>query len=358
MPTTNRTLVPFSIAAELEANRPLWPAALLPPDRVEAARAAASALPPIFHWVILEGRLTGADPRVDLMACLIDGPGVRDRVAAALRRPQAPLLEDARPLLEAWARPAAHARRRCMERTPLLWLEWDAPFDRAPFQLPFIDRRFWGDPGAPAAGVDELVAMIADGYAATFAEPYPDVTLALFRRVITALPRGARALAAASLRPRGIPRERLFVSVPQPLVLAWLDAVGWPGERAPLRTWLPRIVAPWEEAFLQIELDPATGAVTGYLGVEPRQTELSLVERRERGRLFARLVADGLADPARVAAIEAWTGAPSRRGPHRVVRSVHLKCVFQPAAPLEVKAYLGLHLRERGPARPVARLVH
>ncbi|MCA9662400.1 MAG: hypothetical protein KC486_28935, partial [Myxococcales bacterium] len=236
MPTMNSKLVQFSIAAELEAHRPLWPAALLPPDRVEAACAAASALPPIFHWLILEGRLSG-DPQVDLMASLVDAPGVRRSVAAALERPQSPLIEGARPLLEAWARPAAHPHRRCMENTPVLWLEWDAPFDRPPFQLPCIDRRFWGDPSAPAAGVDELIEMIADGYALTFGAPYPATTLALFRRVIAALPRGARALAAASLRPRGVARERLFVSVPQALVLPWLDRVRWPGDLAPLRAW-------------------------------------------------------------------------------------------------------------------------
>jgi hypothetical protein len=342
-------IVPFSIAAEIAAHRPLWPAALLPPDRVEAALAAASALPPIFHWLILEGRLSG-DPQVDLMACLIDTPGARRGVAEALARPQSPLIEGARPLLEAWARPAAHPHphRRCMENTTVLWLEWDAPFDRPPFQLPCIDRRFWGDPSAPAAGVDELAGMIDDGYALTFGERYPASTSALFRRVLAALPRGARALAAASLRPRGVGRERLFVSVPQALVLPWLDSVRWPGDLAPLRTWLPRIVAPWEEAFLQIELDPATDGLTGYLGVEPRQTELSAVERRERLRLLERLAAEGLADPARVAGVAAWTDAPHRRtAAHRVVRSVHLKCVFQPARPVEAKAYLGLHVQRR-----------
>jgi len=350
MPATDHELIHFSLAREIEVHRPLWPAALLPPDRVEAARAAASSLPPIFHWLMLETRLTGDDPRVDLLACIVDTPGARLALGDALASSSSPLLEGARPLLSAWASPELHPQRSCLEKTTIVWLEWDAPYSAPPLQLPFIDRRFWGEPTAAPSPPEELVAMVDGGYQATFGEPADRAMLDAFRRLITSLPRGARALAATSLRPRGRSCDRLFVSVPQPLVLPWLDSIGWPGERARVRRWLPRLVAPWEDVFLQVEV--ADGAPTPYLGLEPRQTELSTVDRRERARLLTSLIDAGLTDHERVAALEAWTHGPAPSGADpRAARSIHLKLILHPEAPIEVKAYFGLHLRRLRPGR-------
>ncbi|HFE47169.1 MAG TPA: hypothetical protein ENJ18_17060 [Nannocystis exedens] len=340
----------FSLAREIDRQASFWPAALLPPEGVEAAKAAASTLPPVFHWLILEGRLTGVDRSVDLMASIIDSPGSREALALALKCTQSPLLEGARDLLSAWARPAAHRQRTCMEHTPLLWLEWDAPYNRTPLQLPFIDRRFWGRGSAASQSPEELVQMIRGGYAATFGEAHHKATLSAFSRMICALPSDARTLAAASLRPRGLALDRLFASLPRDRVLPWLRAIGWPGDLDRVRRWLPRIVAPWEQAFLQIELDG--DGPNAYLGIEPRQTEFGTVDRRERNRLLRHLIDTGLSDVHRVQAVEAWTRSPEakgtgpRTGP-RIVRSCHLKCVLRPNAATEVKAYLGLHLRRR-----------
>ncbi len=349
MPATDHQLIPFSLSREIEVHRPLWPAALLPPDRVEAARAAASSLPPIFHWLMLETRLTGDDPRVDLLACIVDSPDARRSLREALQGPTSPLLEGARPLLQAWSSPEGHPERRCLENTPILWLEWDAPYTSTPLQLPFIDRRFWGDPRAPAFTPAQLIEMVDGGYRATFDEPAAPAMIEAFRRLITTLPRGARALAATSLRPRGRARDRLFVSVPQPLVLPWLDSIGWPGELDRVRRWLPQIVAPWEEVFLQVEIED--GSPTAYLGLEPRQTELSTVDRRERGRLLGRLLEVGRTTPERIAALDAWTRTTAPSGLSRSARSIHLKCILHPQAPIEVKAYFGLHLRRARPRR-------
>jgi len=350
MPGRDHKLIHFSLAREIEAHRPLWPAALLPADRVEAARAAASSLPPIFHWLMLETRLTGDDPRVDLLACIVDAPGARLALGDALASSRSPLLEGARPLLSAWASPEQHPQRSCLERTTIVWLEWDAPYSAPPLQLPFIDRRFWGDPTAAPSPPEELVAMVDDGHRATFGEPAERAMLAAFRRLITSLPPSARALAATSLRPRGRSSARLFISVPRALVLPWLDSIGWPGERARVRRWLPLVVAPWEDVFLQIEV--ADGAPTAYLGLEPRQTELSTVDRRERARLLTSLIDAGLTDPERVASLDAWTLGPAPIGADpRTVRSIHLKLILQPEAEVEVKAYFGLHLRGVRPGR-------
>lgn len=350
MPAIDHKLIHFSLAREIEAHRPLWPAALLPADRVEAARAAASTLPPIFHWLMLETRLTGDDPKVDLLACIVDAPGARRALRDALASSTSPLLGCARPLLNAWASPEEHPQRSCLERTTILWLEWDAPYSAPPLQHPCIAPSFWGDPKAAPSPREELVAMVDDGHRATFGEPADPATLAAFRRLVTCLPRGARALSATSLRPRGKNGARLFVSLPLPLVLPWLDSIGWPGERARVRRWLPLVAAPWEDVFLQVEV--ADGAPTAYLGLEPRQTELSTVDRRERARLLTSLMEAGLTDHERVAALERWTHGPAPRDADpRTVRSVHLKLVLHPHAAVEVKAYFGLHLRRRRPAR-------
>ncbi len=347
MPAIHHKLMPFSLAREIDRHGPLWPAALLPPEGVEATKAAASTLPPVFHWLILEGRLTGVDRSVDLMASIIDSPGSREALAGAMKCIQSPLLEGARDLLSAWANPSAHRQRTCLQNTPLLWLEWDAPYDRSPLQLPFIDRRFWGRASAEPWTPEELVQMIGDGYEATFGEPHKGATLTAFSRVIRALPGNARALAAASLRPRGRTVDRLFAALPQQQVLPWLRAIGWPGERERVRRWLPHIVAPWEQAFLQIELDGE--GPNAYLGIEPRQTELGVVDRRERRRLLQHLIDIGLSDVHRVDAVEAWTRGPGPKGSDpRTVRSVHLKCVLHSNTAVEVKAYLGLHLRQQG----------
>ncbi len=334
-----RVLLPFALDGAIRAAR--WPEALIAPDGLAAALRASEGLPACFHWLVLEARLTGDDPSVDLLASVADVPGGRAGLATALASPAGiGRLAGARPLATAWA-----TSRPALAGINVLWFEWDAPFTAAaPFQLLFIDPRFWGPSDAPAPTLDEQVALAVAGRVACVGEPPSPGSQRCLRRAIAALPAGGRALAAATLRPRGRARERLFVGLPRPLVLPWLAAIGWPGDLARAEAWLVSAVAPWEPAYLQIE---HAETMTDYLGIEPRQTGTTLAEHRERRRFLDRLCAEGLTTAAKVEAMTGWSGtieAPDRRE----VRSVHLKCVLSGDRPPLVKAYLGLHLESPG----------
>ncbi|MCY1061752.1 hypothetical protein [Nannocystis sp. SCPEA4] len=333
-------LVAFDVAAELAALADLWPSALIGAESLAAAERHAVGLPPIFHWTVLEARLTGDSQHVDLLASIADLPGARARVAEAIDGELPAALVGARPLLDRWS----HRRDPALAGVHVIWLEWDAPFTRAyPLQLLSIDPRFWGDEAAPDPTLDEQVELAAAGRRAIFGEPPAGPRLAALRRAIAALPPDACALAAADFRGRGQEVDRLFVGVPRDLVLPWLADIGWPGDRKLVATWLRRAIAPWEQAFLQIELDPA---VRPYLGIEPQQTGGTRSELRERRRFLEGLVSDGLTSLDKIRAVLDWPGERTRPGTDLVtVRSVHLKCVLQPEEAPLVKAYLGFHLR-------------
>jgi hypothetical protein len=330
-----RVLLPFSPARELRAAR--WPEVLISRSALSAASRAAEGLPACFHWLVLEARLTGDDQRVDMLASIVNAPGAREQVAAALADPEGLAgLEGARPLLTRWADPG-----RGLLAIHVLWFEWDAPFEAAvPLQLLSIDPRFWGPSDAPAPTPDEQVLLATAGHTACFGAEAPAATMACLRRAITALPRGGRAIAAATMRPRGVPRDRLFVGIPRAGVLPWLDAIGWAGDRAQVETWLPQVVAPWEPAFLQIEF---ADEVSGYLGIEPRQTAGLAAEYRERRRFLERLRAEGLTSAANIEAVMGWASDVIDTKGRRELRSLHMKCVLLPGQAPLVKGYLGLH---------------
>jgi hypothetical protein len=339
-PRIGSELVAFAPADELRRMASERPAALIGAEAFAAAVGHAEGLPAIFHWLVLEARLTGEDPSVDLLASVADGDGARARVAAALRGPAVPQLAGAGALLDVWA----HRRDPALDDCHVLWCEWDAPFTRpGPLLLLSIDPGFWGPPDRTASP-DERVALADAGRRAVFGAAYPADERAAHHRAIAALPAEGRAIAAADFRARGGAYSRLFVGVPRAQVLPWLAAIEWPGDRARAAAWLHRVVAPWERAYLQIELDAATRP---YLGIEPEQTRGSGSELRERRRFLDLLVAERRTSSERAGVVLEWPGEQAR-GDLSVVRSVHLKCVLRPDEEVQVKAYLGLHLRRRG----------
>jgi hypothetical protein len=334
-----RVLLPFALDREIRAAR--WPEALVADEALAAVVRASEGLPACFHWLVLEVRLTGEDSRVDLLASITDAPGGRAGAAAAVGSPAGlGPLASARPLLSAWSRPDT-----ALGEIHVLGFEWDAPFTGAPLQLLSVDPRFWGPVGARAPTPEEQVALAAAGHAACFGEPPPPSSLQRLRRAIAALPVEGRAIAAATLRPRGVARDRLFVGLPRAQVLPWLDAIEWPGDRAQVEAWLPRIVAAWEPAFLQIEL---AESVTDYLGIEPRQTGRHPAEHRERRRFLERLGAEGRTSSEKIAAMTAWSREVDDPAGRREVRSLHMKCVLFPGREPLVKGYLGLHFESPG----------
>lgn len=338
-------LVPFDIASTVERIGDAFPSTLIEPSARASLVSFARGLPPVFHWVVLESRLTSEAPQqVDLLACIIDGGSARaDLLAGLASHGTHPGLSQAA-LLPRWARSQGD-----LAHVPVLWLEWDAPFKRSePLQFIGIDPRFW-HPDAlrmrrPSARTQADLA--GAGYAASFGVAPDPLVLARIEAAIDVLPRSSNAIFSWSLAPRGKQVDRLFVELAREEALPWLAAIGWPGDLEAAGLWLCDIIAPWEPAFIQVELT-ASGP-TGHLGLEPRQTSGARSERRERRAFLDRLVASGRTRAEKVAALLAWEGtvrvdAPG--GPLAEVRTFHLKHVTQNGEPPEVKAYLGVHYR-------------
>lgn len=335
---TAATLLPRAIAPTLEALAPLCPAALIPAEALHAAITAARGLPPVFYWLMLETRLAGDDRTVDLLAALVDVPGARERVAAALTDPAgASVLTPLAPLLGAWSAPADPH----LAAIRVVWFEWDAPFRRpAPLAFPSVDARFWAPGPRPPRLLDPIELALA-GHRAAHGRGAPPER-ALLRRIVDALGPDGRLLSATRLTARGAAATRLFLSLPPGAVLPFLDAIEWPGDRARVARWLPRVVPPWEPAFLQLEVD---ARVLPYLAIEPRQSAGAPAELRERAATLAALVDAGLAAPERADAVLAWVGQrPAPAHPRAVERrSFHLKLALDPTRPPVAKAYLGVH---------------
>jgi len=343
-------LVSFDLASAVERIGDAWPSALVAPSARESVVAFARGLPQVFHWVVLESRLTSDAPQqVDLLACIIDSGDARAELVAGLElHGMHPGMAGAA-LLPRWARAEGD-----LAQVPVIWLEWDAPFMRVePLQLIGIEPRFWNPEAVRMTRPSPRTqtALAEAGYAASFRAAHDPGMLAQIEAAIAALPKTGTAIFSASLRPRGKEVDRLFVELPREAVVPWLAAIGWPGELSAARRWLHDTIAPWEPAYIQVELT-ARGP-TAHLGIEPRQTSGALSERRERRAFLGRLVRDGRARADKVAALLAWEGTwrvESPAGPLAEVRTFHLKQVSQHGEAPEVKAYLGVHYRAAGRA--------
>ncbi len=330
-------LLTFAPDEGLALVRPLIPAGLVPAAAQKAVDDFVAGAPAMFQWAVLETRPASEPGAVDYLACVIGLPGVREAVEQA-RRTSAPWtpVESRGAVLDAWCAGA-------LEGVEVVWFEWDAPFSRAePFLLPFLDPTFWGPaharPSSPKGQVERLreIERLERGKT-------DDVALAEVERAFERLRGRGRALAAASLAARGGEGYRIFVEVAPERLLPWLEDIGWPGDRDLIRWWLPRIVSPWEQVFVQLEVGRT---VRDYLGLEPEQTKRGAFELAHRRRSLETAARAGRIDAKHIPDILGWIGrtpidAPGSRGAGILDRCVHFKFVFRNAALSEVKAYLG-----------------
>lgn len=329
-------LLRFSLADELAAVRRRLPSQLFSDEALAASLEVVAGMPTIFNWMILEAQSSGVDPGpADVLAGIVEVDDEREAIAAARDPPQA-YLASSWSLLRAWARregPELAALR-------ILWFEWDAPFARrVPLVLPCIDPRFWGSGARPTASFQ--VSLAAAVHRALFSEELCEPERAGLLRAIEALPRGGRALSTASLCPRGVARSRLFVELPRDHVIDWLEAIAWPGDRERVADLLPRILMPWESAFLQIEVDPAVGP---YLSVEPRQHGEARAEVELRRLCLRGLVDRGEVDATFADAVIGWSGSAPLPGGRIRRRNFHLKHIIDgDRDALRVKAYFGVY---------------
>lgn len=330
-------LLTLSLSRALALIEPRLPPSIVPPSSLREIKALAEGAPEAFQWTVLEARPTGQPGPIDLLACLIGLPGIRDRVRRSRISTPWPPMESRQKLLDAWC-----DEDPALDGVQVIWLEWDAPFSRRePFTLPFLDPTFWGPKGAeplePAAQV-ELLERIERLRGKSLAVE----ETAKVRQVIGALENRGRCLAIADLRERCLPcGYRLFVQAQPTEVLQWLREIEWPGDLELVRKWLPRVVSPWEQAFLQIEVSTHTH---DYLGIEPQQTTGNRTELKDRERALVHASSCGLVDKTLIDPILDWAGREPCNIDGRegiIERSLHLKFVLRGGALAETKSYLG-----------------
>lgn len=311
------------LMARLDAS---LPDLLVPPAARARVRGFAAGWPQVWRWAVLESPLGSDHDDVDVMTSLVR-PGQGAHPLGAWLREADPIpapLAAARPFLEAWA-----GRGPGMEPAQVAWLEWDADRfdDPVPLQMAMTDATFpFGrddaglSPGAIAAATAACV-QASDGTA------LPRAVLDRLAQATARLPPSGRVLAVASLAPRGRDALRVFVQIAPGDAIDWLAAVGWPGELAEARSWVRRLVRPWEPVFLQVELAPGFAP---YLGLEPAQSSPGFVERVQRKASLDAMVVAGVARADRAAALHAWASrAPLPWEGRAIWTGMHCKVVTE-----------------------------
>lgn len=297
---------------------------------------AAAGLLPGDDLIVFELRLVPGQSRVDLALRLSDP----ERARPLLRSLPAPHLTR---LGERWGRDLRHPR-------PLasLWLEFD--LDRVPRSAPALP------PPVVCARLDESPTgpvepgwVAGDLLPALHGRPLTAAEEGLVLRALENLPAGARPLYAFSLLPRPAAPLRLELIGLSPAAMgSYLAGLGapWAGRRlAPL---LP-LVAGADRYHLSFDF---CDEVAPRIGVEYALARLPQHDGRWT-ELLDRLVAAGLCQPDKRAALLAWPGQDSlwtaaarwprpalAAGGHGVRCLSHLKLVVRPEAPPEAKAYL------------------
>jgi hypothetical protein len=320
---------PIAVPAHsvLGAFRDRVPPEVVAPTAWDAVEAVLIRLPEIPTWTVIETRASGEPPATDLLV-----GALRDPSSVKALPSFAPDRTPARAFLESWAkddRPEASAN--------VLWFEWDSPIRaERPMMLYCLDEAFWPQAGRKQSGLSTVDRWEALRRSAG-APSNPRRTAAL-RSVLEKLPETGRVLCGTWLGPRGCDMDRLFVSLPCQHVGEWLQSAGWPGRAKAAGDWLHRMVAPWETALLQIEVDEALGP---YLAIETPQSGAAKPGQRE-GAFLDWLVETKHAPQYHRDALLAWRGTDTLDG-HREVRSFHVKVVLRPDRKAVVKAYFGIY---------------
>ncbi|MCA9490580.1 MAG: hypothetical protein KC656_15625 [Myxococcales bacterium] len=297
---------------------------IVPAADLDDAQRVLAAVEDVPWWTVLETRLLGEAARTDLLLGVLRDPG-----ASALAHGP---IEGARTFARTWT-DDQHPASGCN----VLWLEWDAPVGpREPLLLFGVDQGFWPQHGrAPdPLSADARIAALRRCCGA----PEDAARRSALTSFVAHLPPGSRLVCAAWLGVRGLDVDRLFVGMPAYRVGSWLARTGWPGDRARAESWLDRIAAPWEEAWLQLEV--GADGLLPYLAIETPQSARAPGGHREASFLSS-LVEQG-ARPEHVAALVDWRGR-RRRGAVVQHRSFHVKVVLRPDQEPVAKGYFGLH---------------
>jgi hypothetical protein len=303
-------------------------APLVAEGALDAVPAIPGAMTTGWGCVVFETRLSGADPRVDVMGALARPALLDDWPRGAPTAGHADWRQH--PLVRAWARPR-------LADVPLLWFEWDVEghTTRDPLVFVCVSDSILGAEHPP--GADRPWRALA----AALPDRPTDVWRARLERLLDALGDDGELLHIAWLGPRECRRLRVVFHVAARSVCSWLAAVGWPGSTAGLSAALFRVTNPFRRMGVQLELEPELGA---YLGLEIPEFADEPDAHSRFARTLEQVATLTRVDPARAERLARWPGPAlldGARGPLAVLRHGYVKLVREGDG-WQAKGYLAL----------------
>lgn len=328
------------------------PRELVDEPALRRAAAACSGLPAVLtKWIYFECRLRGS-PRVDLVlevdrvgrsVLAGDNPAVALPARYARTYPWNRVCE----LCAEWGRPEGQLARAVHH----IWLELDVPVARRRRRSgPAAPGVFvcFGETAPPAGGAAAWLDSAREAVRClTGARPEGEQDRAL-ARCFARLPHGAHVPYVGVMLQRPGRAIRLCVrGLTRRGLLAYLEAIGWPGPLRELEAVLAGLG--WAQPARRVgmlHVDVGDG-VHPRLGFEYALDRKAQLARRLREQAFLnRLVRRGLCSAAKRDALGAWPGATVVSLPHQLWRTVvqrrvnHVKIVYEPGRGIVAKAYL------------------
>ncbi len=341
---------------------------LISPDSLAHIATIAKILPAnVTSFLIFECRLGESQPRADFLLSVAASEGGREILAgrnSAIDLPETlltnPVWNRIRNFCTNWADPAS----TLYKQTHSIWLEFDVvgPPTQIPVPSIFFGPKYieldnssstkLGIAANPYQWVAETALRIL------FGKPIPSSFKRKLFDCFDLLPAGARIFHIGAMLARQVDTVRVCVTdIPANKLWDYLSRLGWTGSISKLEAFVSELSS-WVD---RVDLDLDVGdTILPKIGLEcyfNRQPQFE-----PRWQLFLdRLVETGLCIPAKRDAILAYPGYSHERSnrelwPSNLLRvsnllrsrvsSIfirqlnHVKIVYQPDIPLEVKAYL------------------
>jgi hypothetical protein len=338
----------LSPAYYLEANRPYFPLALVPPDALDRIRPVADLLPPVSN-VAIECRLQADADNVDFIPQFIQRGGSGRKLAHY--RPDDPIWSTIGRFCRQWLQPGTPLQ----EKIHAIWLEFD--ISAAATELPqpsiFVGFAGVGDPAYYQQLAESSVGLLQT-----------DLLSPSFRQNLAAcftnLPAPANLFSIGLMLARRYDRARVCIGrLPPAHLLTYLQNIGWPGSLHEVQQFATNLSPLVDEYGLALDVGET---ITGKLGIECYLYESSPQREPRWSQLLDYFVSLGQCAPEKKEALLRWPGrhlhgltpaeaADLRAAPDTLPpryqnlltrRISHLKLVLEPSRLPETKGYLEL----------------